>query len=229
MPEQEKSFGQKILNFFVKESAETAPAPAAPPATASLPRPAPAGAVSALEPRSVPTGSLDTKFVDHFAAVLDKTNLNGPDYFEFRETLRSLNNLGLPEEKQFQAAWASFKAMGGISEVGVLSNTANQYLTALNADREAFLKSADGAVADKVGSLQNEQKNLQTENEALAKQLQELQNRMSVNLERLTKIGGEIEEQGGKIRQNRDNYEVTFATFTEKIKADLAKISQFLK
>ncbi|MCY7352534.1 MAG: hypothetical protein LH606_18065 [Cytophagaceae bacterium] len=229
MPEQETSFGRKILNFFVKESEGSASSHASPPTTANAAKTTAAGPVTTPTLKPTAGGSLDTRFVDHFASVLDKTNLKGPDYFEFRETLRSLNNLGLTEEKQFQAAWASFKAMGGIAEVAVLTNTANQYLTALNADREAFLKSVDGAVAEKVGSLQNEQKNLQAENESLAKQMQELQNRMSANLERLTKTGGEIEEQSGKIKQNRDNYEVTFATFTEKIKNDLAKIAQFLK
>ena len=54
---------------------------------------------------------MDAKFAEHLANVLAQSNPPGPDYFEFRETLRSLNNLGLSEEKQFQAAWASFKAL----------------------------------------------------------------------------------------------------------------------
>lgn len=219
MPDSEKSFGRKLLSFFVEEAPAS---PTLPPTThASAPAPAPAAPKVA--------GQVDTKFVDHFAAVLAKTNLQGPDYFEFRETLRSLANLGLSEDKQFQAAWASFGALGGATDVSVLTQTAQQYLTALAADREAFLKTVDAALADKVGSLQKEQKTLQAENEKLAAQLAELQNRMQANADRLSKIGGEVEAQTAKLAQNKAAYEATYAHFTDQIKGDVGKMGSYLK
>jgi len=221
MPDSEKSFGRKLLSFFVEE-APASPAPASPGGPgASAPAPAPAV--------PTPTGQVDTKFVDHFAAVLAKTNLQGPDYFEFRETLRSLASLGLNEEKQFQAAWASFRALGGATDVSVLTQTAQQYLTVLAADREAFLKTVDAALADKVGGLQQEQKTLQAENEKLATQLAELQNRMQANADRLSKIGGEVQTQTAKLAQNKAAYEATYAHFTGQIKADVGKMGSYLK
>ncbi|GAA4402463.1 hypothetical protein GCM10023187_17570 [Nibrella viscosa] len=235
MPEQEKSIGRKILGFFVKEEPENSPAPAqpnAPGVTAGPATPGMPGPGTARPGNAAPMGGLSSseqKFIEHFAAVLEKTNLQGPDYFEFRETLRNLSNLGLGEEKQYQAAWASFRAMGGVSDVSVLTNTANQYLSALNADRESFAKSVDDALRERVGGLQNEQKQLQTENETLAKQILELQNKINANNERLSKIGAEIDEQSQKINQNRQTYEVTYNTFVEQIKADVARIASYLK
>lgn len=228
MPEQEKSIGQKILGFFVKEDQETSPAPTPP---GEPVRPAPGATTSAPRPVTPASGpsAPELKFIEHFAAVLEKTNLQGPDYFEFRETLRNLSNLGLSEEKQYQAAWASFKAMGGITDVAVLTNTASQYLNALNADRESFIKSVDNALTERVGGLQNEQKQLQTENETLAKQILELQNKINANNERLGKIGTEIDEQSQKINQNRQTYEVTYTTFVDQVKTDIGRIAQYLK
>ncbi|GAA4447698.1 hypothetical protein GCM10023189_04420 [Nibrella saemangeumensis] len=242
MPEQEKSIGRKILSFFVKEDPDNGSASAQPNAPviagpaaatgASLPGTSVPGTGTPNAVNQTPAGgpsSSETKFIEHFAAVLEKTNPQGPDYFEFRETLRNLSNLGLGEEKQYQAAWASFKAMGGVTDVGVLTNTANQYLSALNADRESFRKSVNDALAERVGGLQNEQKQLQTVNENLAKQILELQNKINANNERLGKIGAEIDEQSQKINQNRQTYEVTYNTFVEQIKADLTKIANYLK
>ncbi|QIP14506.1 hypothetical protein G8759_18735 [Spirosoma aureum] len=234
MPEPDKSLGQKILNFFVKEevSGVAAGTPAAPtpttprPAAPNAPTPGPA---QPIPPAPVGTGAVDPKFAEHLANVLAQNNPPGPDYFEYRETLRSLANLGLPEDKQYQAAWASFKALGGSSDIAALTKTANQYIAALNNDRDAFAKSVDAALADRVGGLQNEQKRLQTENEALAKQLVEIQQKISANTDRLTAIGGEITDQSGKITQNRQNYEVTFSHYTEQIKNDITKITQYLK
>lgn len=173
----------------------------------------------------------DAKFAAHLASVLEKANLPGPDYFEFREILKNLSQLGLSEEKQFGAAWASFRAMAGTASgngAAVLTGSARQYLTTLQADRDAFLKSAEAAVAEKVGSLQQERTRLQAENETLTKQLQELQNRLKTNAERLHAIGGEIDGQNVRIQQNRQAYEATFAAFSEQIKADVARIETYL-
>lgn len=236
MAETEKSFGDKLLGFFIKDAPERGTAGTS--ATAPPPAPAPAGmqpGTNTLPPMPAPaaastsTGTVDTKFVDHFAGVLSKANLQGPDYFEFREILRNLSNLGLTEEKQFQAAWASFKAMAGTGDPGTLANAANQYLAALSTDRDAFLKSVEAAVQERVGGLQTEQKKLQADNEAIAKQIAELQQRVNSNNDRLSKIGGEISEQSTKINQNRANFETTYASFTDQIKADISKIAAYLK
>ena len=242
MPESDQSIGQKILGFFIKDD-EAGPSAAGtvatgkppvgttatgtptavvprPPATSPAPSPAPSGSVS---------GTIDPKFAQHFADVLAQNNPAGPDYFEFRETLRSLSNLGLTEDKQYQAAWASFKALAGTTDVSTLTNTANQFVTALSKDRDAFGKSVEAATAERVGGLQNEQKRLQTDNEALAKQLLAIQQQIDANTGRLTAINGEIAEQSAKITQNKQNYDATFAHFTDQIKGDIAKITQYLK
>jgi len=233
----DRSLGDKLLGFFIKEGPTDSNVPAAQPTANRMGQPvapvaAPASTQSGTASGPVtgsPVGAVDTKFVDHFAGVLGKANLQGPDYFEFREILRNLSNLGLPEEKQFQAAWASFKAMAATGDPSTLATAANQYLAALNADRDSFLKSVEAAMQDRVGGLQAEQAKLQTDNEAIAKQIADLQQRAGANSERLSKISGEVIEQSSKINQNKANFEATYATFTEQIKADVSKIATYLK
>ncbi|MBO9638402.1 MAG: hypothetical protein J7576_09555 [Siphonobacter aquaeclarae] len=218
-----KSLGKRILGIFFEDATGDTPSPAASPATAPAPGGAPAQAAPA------PAGSPDSKFVDHFASVLEKNNLPGQDYFEFRATLKSLGSIGLSEGQQFQAAWASFRALAANTSLEQLKSTAEQYLTILKTDRDAFLKSVDIAVQEKVGSLQNEQKTLEKQAESLTKQIADLQAQIEAGKERLAKINGEIEEQSGKITQNRANYEATFAAFTSQIKEDIDKITQYLR
>lgn len=232
MPESDQSIGQKILGFFIKEdesttrtSATGTPVVPRPPVSAPAPNPT-TGSPAAGVPMA---GTVDAKFAQHFADVLAQNNPPGPDYFEFRETLRSLANLGLPEEKQYQAAWASFKALAGTTDVATITGTANQYVAALGKDRDAFGKSVEAAIAERVGGLQQEQKRLQTENESLAKQLLAIQHQIDQNAGRLTAINGDMAEQSAKITQNRQNYDTTYAHFTDQIKGDIAKITQYLK
>ncbi|MFD1142951.1 hypothetical protein ACFQ4C_17630 [Larkinella insperata] len=242
MAEQEtnsglEGFGKKLLSLFIKDAPENQPRPipSAPqnnPVTAPVSQNAPVSApVTPVMPSPTPPaeGSVDTRFVDHFASVLSKANQPGPDYFEFRETLKNLSNLNLSEDQQYQAAWASFRAMGGSADVSALINSANQYLTALNNDQQAFSRTVDSAVNEKVGGLSNEQKQLQAENEQIAKQILELQRKIDANNGRLAQIGGEIDEQSRKIAQNKGNYEATLAVFVGQIKRDLLKLGEYIK
>jgi len=220
MPDSD-NLGHKILSFFIKEeSLSGKPAPAASPSGASI-SPAPGS--------PQPTGAVDAKFAEHFANVLAKNNLPGPDYFEFREALRSLSALGLGEDQQYQAAWASFKALGGAADVTHLTGTANQYLSILGKDREAFGQSVEAAIAERVGGLQREQQQLQADTENLTRQLAEIQQKLAANQTRLAAIGGDVAEQSGKLNQNRQNYEATYGHFTGQIRDDLAKITRYLK
>jgi uncharacterized phage infection (PIP) family protein YhgE len=222
MPDSD-NLGHKILSFFIKEESLTSK-PAAPAGAA----PAASGPASSAGP-AASSGAVDAKFAEHLAGVLAKNNLPGPDYFEFRETLRSLSSLGLSEDQQYQAAWASFKALGGAPEVTLLAGTANQYLAILGKDREAFGQSVEAAIAERVGGLQREQQQLQADTEALTQQLAAIQQKLAANATRLAAIGGEVAEQSGKLNQNCQNYEATYGHFTSQIRDDLAKIARYLK
>lgn len=219
MPDSD-NLGHKILSFFIKEESLLGKPAPAPPGAAG-PAPAPGS--------TAPVGTVDTKFAEHFANVLAKNNLPGPDYFEFRETLRSLSSLNLSEDQQYQAAWASFKALGGAPDVAQLTGAANQYLAALGKDREAFGHSVEAAIAERVGGLQREQQQLQADTESLTHQLAEIQQKLAANQTRLAAIGGEITEQSGKLNQNRQNYEATYGHFTGQIREDVARIARYLK
>ena len=228
MADSEQGIGKKILGFFIRENAETEissnPAPIKPeekPKTVS----APAQTIT----NKAGTAQIDRKFVEHFAELLEKSNLPGPDYFEYKEALRSMEGLDLSEEKQFQAAWASFKAMGGVKETAVLKTSADQYLSILDKDRAAFLKDVEKAVNERVGSLNNELKKLEENNKTYVQQIADLQKKIDENNNRLGQISGEISEQSAKITANKDNFEITYKSVVDQILADLNKINSYLQ
>ncbi|WP_439558703.1 hypothetical protein [Dyadobacter sp.] len=225
MADSEPGIGKKILSFFIKESEEPAKAvPATKPAAEQ-----PAQTAAPTVPNVAGTMNIDRKFVEHFVSLLEKANLPGPDYFEYKQALQNMEGLGLGEEKQFQAAWASFKAMGGAKETSILQSSANQYLSILDKDRSSFLKDVEKAIKDRVGALQDEQKRLEESNNSLAQQLADIQKKIDENKNRLGQISGEVAEQSSKINANKDSFEITYLSFVEQIKSDLNKINQYLK
>ncbi|MET7258417.1 hypothetical protein [Dyadobacter fermentans] len=229
MADSEPGIGKKILSFFIKDADETAPAAQAPkPATAS-PAPETSKPAPVTVTNAAGTGQIDKKFTEHFVNLLEKANLPGPDYFEYKQALQSMEGLGLGEEKQFQAAWASFKAMGGAKDTTVLRTSADQYLTILVKDRESFLKDVEKAIKERVGALQDEHQKLEQTNAAYAQQIIDLQKKIDDNKNRLGQIAGEVSEQTAKINTNKDSFEVTYVSFVDQIQSDLAKINQYLQ
>ncbi|MDQ6481438.1 hypothetical protein [Dyadobacter sp. LHD-138] len=225
MADSEPGIGKKILSFFINESTEPTQVTPVPEPQAEQPKPAVAPTVSNV----AGTANIDRKFVEHFVDLLEKANLSGPDYFEFKQALQSMDSLGLGEEKQFQAAWASFKAMGGIKDNTILKTSADQYLAILNKDRESFLKDVEKAIKERVGSLTDEVKKLEDNNLAYAQEIANLQKKIDDNKNRLGQISGEVSEQSAKLNANRDSFEITYQSFVEQINADLNKINQYLK
>lgn len=223
MADSEPGIGRKILSFFINENTESEK-----PSTVSTPAPA-AVAPKTTVPNVAGTADVDRKFVEHFVDLLEKANLPGPDYFEYKQALQSMEGLGLGEEKQFQAAWASFKAMGGAKDTNILRTSAEQYLGILDKDRTSFLKDVDVAIKNRVGSLHDEQKKLEENNTAFMQQIADLQKKIDDNKNRLGQISGEISEQSAKINANKESFEVTMNSFVEQIKSDLNKINQYLK
>ena len=227
MAEEEKSFGRKLMSFFIEEATTQTQTTITTPTKVGSPPQVQVQQTVAVQ-NAAGTGVVDKKFVDHFVSLIENSNLKGPDYFEYMQALKGVSGLGLSEDKQYQASWASFKAMGGITDVNILINTANQYIGVLDNDRQGFLKDVDAAITEKVGGLKNALKSSQDENEAMAKQIVDLQNRINGNNEKITKTATDISEQSAKITTNKNNYEITYNSFVEQIKGDIAKIKQYL-
>lgn len=225
MADPEDGFGRKLLRFFIKENPEADQTTTTPEKTKVAEQPSPAPTVSNV----AGTAQVDRKFVEHFVGLLEKANLPGPDYFEYKEALKSMEGLGLSEDKQFQAAWASFKAMGGSKETAILTTSAGQYLGILDKDRSAFLKDVEKAINERVGALQQENKKLEDSNTAIVQQVADLQKKLDENKNRLGQIAGEITEQTAKINVNKESFELTYNSFVDQIKADLEQINKYLK
>lgn len=225
MSDSEQGIGRKILSFFIKENEETEQTAPISEKSQTVEQTAPAPTVTNI----AGTAQVDKKFVEHFVELLEKANLPGPDYFEYKQALKSMEGLGLPEDKQFQAAWASFKAMGGVKDMAVLTTSAGQYLGILDKDRTAFLKDVEKAISDRVGALQQEHKKLEESNIAINQQLTDLQKKIDENKNRLGQIAGEITEQSAKINVNKESFELTYNSFVDQIKSDLEQINKHLK
>ena len=57
-------------------------------------------------------GDIDSKSVDFLAKALDKNNIPGFDYLEFKQSLTALKKMGMDAETSIKSAYATASTVG---------------------------------------------------------------------------------------------------------------------
>lgn len=78
----------------------------------------------------------DSKFVDILLKAIEKNNLEGFDYLEFKQALQNLKEMQMDDATKYKSALAMAKTMGASSESIVKSG--NHYLSILKKEDEKF-------------------------------------------------------------------------------------------
>ena len=87
-----------------------------------------------IEPLSTPqSGKPDAKFVDILLKAVEKDNLEGFDYLEYKSSLQSLSGMDMDEETKYKSSLAMATTMGATP--AKLIKTAEHYIATLNKEK----------------------------------------------------------------------------------------------
>ena len=94
--------------------------------------------VPKVTPREVTTsqGTVDDKLLGVLASAIQKANIDGFDYLEYKESIKSLEKMDMSEATRFQSALAMAKTMGANPQR--LIQSAEYYLGVLDEERKKF-------------------------------------------------------------------------------------------
>ena len=87
-------------------------------------------------PKDPPTGKPDPKFVDILLKAVEKNNLDGFDYLEYKSSLQSLSGMDMDEETRYKSSMAMAKTMGATPDK--LIETAKHYISTLENEKSKF-------------------------------------------------------------------------------------------
>lgn len=113
----------------------------------------------------------DTDYTKYLADKLKENNQLGPDYLEFSEALKALDNVPLSEEQKYQVTFPTYLSMG--VDANKLISSANGYIKVLEQEEKDFNTELNNTKNKEVVGKQTEVQKLQTENDKLTKQLQD--------------------------------------------------------
>ncbi len=85
---------------------------------------------------SATPGKVSTKFMEILFKAMEDNNLDGFDYLEFKQSLKSLEKMLMDEATRFKSAFAMAQRMKATP--ALLVKTANHYLNILKQEEQKF-------------------------------------------------------------------------------------------
>jgi len=179
-------------------------------------------------PNAKPTGGKVTdKFMNILLGAMDKNNLDGFDYLEYKQSLQSLQNMDMDEATRYQSAFAMAKTMGATPQN--LLETANHYLGILKTEEEKFAQALTNQKSKQIGDRQQRIDQLNQTVAQKKKQIEQLTKEIEVHEEETHKIKEQISDSTVKVENTKNNFVVTYQLLTAQIGADIEKMKRYLK
>ncbi len=170
----------------------------------------------------VEKGEVKEAFVNHLLKALEKNDIEGIDYLEFKKTLQSFAKMPMDKELRFQSALTAVKSMGA-SDAKIIES-AKFYLEILKKEETGFLEAVERNKKNQVeGQLQrmDQLKKMKAEKEASIKKMQ-------AEMEQITKevagIQTKVQNAQVTIDSKKNHFYASYEHVSNQIKKDLAEL-----
>ena len=179
-------------------------------------------------PAAKPTGGKVTdKFMNILLGAMDKNNLDGFDYLEYKQSLMSLQNMDMDEATRYQSAFAMAKTMGATPKK--LLETANHYLNILKTEEQKFGQALVSQKDKQIGNRQQRLDQLAKAVEHKRKQIAQLTKEIEAHEQETAQIKEQITDSTVKVENTKNNFVVTYQLLTSQIQEDIRKMQSYLK
>lgn len=172
------------------------------------------------------TDGLDERTLDFLAKALEKNNLPGFDFLEFKKAVAGLERLGMDEKLAFKSAFTTAETMGFSKEK--LIETVGYYRNVIVAEKAAFDAAMAAQLEAKVASKDREMARLRDQIERHKAQIQRMQEEVAGYLDEVEAAEKSIEIEREKLARGQSAFEKTHAAALTELDGDVEKIHAHL-
>lgn len=169
---------------------------------------------------------LDEKSVEFISKAIEKSNLPGFDYVEFKQALSNIAKMNIEEPTAFKSAFATAMTMGLTKEK--LLETATHYKTIVSKEKNQFDIASEKQKDLKIGDnlkLVDEMNKKILDNELKIKQLQVDIDQMRI---KVREMDYEREQAYGKIEEAKSKFTYAHQSILNQIEQDIENIKRYL-
>lgn len=165
-----------------------------------------------------------SKFLKLLLKAIENNNMEGFDYLEYKQSVKSLGNVQMDEQTRYASAMAMAKTMGAKPEN--LLKSALHYVNVLSDERNKFIQAAGIRRKNDIGGRQSEISQLKNKVLANTKQIEKLKNEITSSEKRLNTLESEMENAGSKIDNTVATFNLAYDNLVDQIKTDMEKMKQ---
>lgn len=164
-------------------------------------------------------GVADDRFISMLNEAIEKANLTGLDYLEFKQTIVKMSNLAIDERTKFLSAYPSFEIQGCTKEM--LISSIDTYINVVNNEKAAF----NAELTDKFKTeVSNKHEQIEKNQQEISR-LNELI--ISLNTENV-KLGQEANQSEMNLKMAESNFNQSAQTVISNMENDKQKLITFI-
>lgn len=176
---------------------------------------------------NTPSGKADPKFIDILLKSIEKNNLEGFDYLEYKSSLQGLDNMAMDEATRYKSAFVMAKTMGVTPEK--LLNSAKHYVGVLNTEEKKFIDALKNQRQKQVVGKEDELKRLQKEVEAKKAKIKQLEKEIATDEASYKSIKDGINKSAAKVEKTNDRFMHAYKVVLGQIMTDVENMKKYLK
>jgi hypothetical protein len=169
---------------------------------------------------------LDERSMESLVAALERENLPGFDYLEFKQSLGRLQSLNMEEEVAFKSAFVTASTMGLTKEK--LLKTADHYKEVLLREKKSFDAALANQVKAKVDGKRREVEILQKKVVEYEAKILEFQQKKAEAEKIIAEADESIITAQNSINDVHERFEATLKSLLNQINTDLEDINRYL-
>lgn len=177
-------------------------------------------------PKIVLPSQVNQEFLEILEKEIEKNNLEGYDYLEFREALGNMASIPMTESQKFQAAFAAAQSMGVSKEA--LINAIDHYISVINNKKTEFESFILNVKEKEIALREQEIQSIDSEIENAAKQIQQLTEQITEKKTRKDSLSQEMYSKNIEIKNKEEMFNNTHASVVQKLNSDKEKINNNL-
>jgi len=187
----------------------------------------PASSTSSTSSSTVPPGKSTPKFTNILLQAMDKNNLDGFDYLEYKQSLHNLAKMPMDEPTRYQSAYAAASTMGATP--AKLIKTANFYIDILKKEEAKFAQALanqkDKQIGDKSQLIQQHD-NLVKEK---TNQIEQLKKEIAQHQAKSEAMKKSISSATVKVETTKNNFVASYNLVLSQIQRDIENMKKYLK
>lgn len=169
---------------------------------------------------------LNSKMISVILSAIKEGHIDQFDYLKFKQSVLSMQKMGMDEETSIKSAFATASTMG-LTKAGLLK-TVDHYANIINKEKDEFAQTLKKQISVQIEKPRLEAENADTEIQKRRDQIAQLEKEIKILQQKKETVGETITTNTQKINMTRDAYAEVYQAFMSSITNDKTLIDQLI-